>query len=101
MKKLTNTNHNPPDGYELFMNVTDWMGRKWKFLAAPTHGGSYSYFHTLPEYIHWCEQVEDIRNMADGKLSINERIHNAMVTGDMSVEVARRIIARHTLQAQQ
>ena len=62
MKKLTNLKHKPPSGYELFMNAIDTFGRKWKYMVYPICGGSVGYFCCLTDYLHWCKQVNEIRN---------------------------------------
>ena len=92
MKKLKNTNHNPPDGYELFKNVKDTLGRSWKLMASPTKAGSIAYFVTLSDYIHWVRQVEEIRDFANGRMGIHEKIFQAMLTGDISETVAIKLI---------
>jgi hypothetical protein len=92
MRKLTNTNHNPPDGYELFMDVKDTLGRLWKFCAYPINSGSIAYFSTLSDYVRWVKQVEEIRDLADGQLTFREKVMIEFWSGNMSFGVASNIL---------
>jgi hypothetical protein len=93
MKKLTNTNHNPPEGYELFMDVKDTLGRSWKFCAAPVGSGSVAYFSKLSDYVRWVRQVEQIRAFARGELSFREKVMVELWSGNMWASVAEKALA--------
>ena len=94
MKKMTNTNHQPLSGYVLFMDVTDSLGRKWKLLVAPVRSGVRLYFKTLGEYCRWVDRVNEVRDMADGKLTVRERMMAAVWSGDVPETVALRAMER-------
>lgn len=94
MTEIKNSNR-VPEGYTLFLNVTDTMGRKWKLKAAPNGPGSSAYFNSLTELQAWKAQVEDTRAMLDGKPTFRSRVMDHVYLGNMSLEVAEKMIRVH------
>ena len=52
-------------GYALAMNVTDNMGRNWKYRMAPERCGVVNYCNSLADLALWTRQVEEIRMMTE------------------------------------
>jgi hypothetical protein len=52
-------------GYALAMNVTDNMGRSWKYRMAPERCGVVNYCDSLGELALWTRQVEEVRMMVE------------------------------------
>ena len=94
MSKIINTNHPPPQGYELFSGVIDTLGRRWRLAAWPIKGGTIAYFNSLSDYLRWTQQVEEVRQLASGKMSRRERMWNAKITGEIPGDLADRMLER-------
>lgn len=94
MKKLTNTNHNPPAGYELFMDVRDMLGRNWKLAAFPVRSGSVAFFSKLSDYVSWVREVNEIRALQRGELSFKERVMNEVYCGNINFSIAGKMMER-------
>ena len=59
--------------YELFMFAVDDLGRKWRYKTSPKKGrGVIGYFNKLSELIKYSDQVQDMANIYDGKLTKTE-----------------------------
>jgi hypothetical protein len=52
-------------GYALAMNVTDNMGRSWKYRMAPECCGTVNYCDSLADLALWTRQVEEVRMMVE------------------------------------
>lgn len=90
MKKLND--YRTPDGYELFMDVRDTLGRSWKLCAAPVRGGSVAYFSKLSDFTRWSKQVEQVRAFGRGELSFREKVLAEVWSGNMSAGVAEKAL---------
>jgi hypothetical protein len=88
MKRIKNADK-VPEGYVLDMNVTDDLGRNWKYRASPDNkAGSIAYFNNLSEIRKWKTDVKEIRDMQEGKETLREKIYNNMLNGEVGSVVA-------------
>ena len=82
-----------PDGYEVFTNVLDTLGRTHRVCAWPVRGGSIAYFDKLSDMRVWSRQVTDVRKMARGEMAFNERMMVEINTGNIDREVGMRCLS--------